>query len=113
MDRYEIRVTESADRDIGELFEYVAGRLHAPMAASDLVTKLYDAIKSLSKMPRRFPLSRDAYLAGQGFHTLLVDNYMVFYVVDEGTKTVIVHRVLYSKRKFNKLFIRDESEPES
>ena len=107
MVQYEVTVTPSADGDLDEIFTYVAEKLKVPDTAAKLVERIYSGLKSLNTMPKRFPLSRDAFLAKQGFRLLPVDNYLAFYVVDEDTKHVIVHRVLYAKRQYIKLFCPD------
>lgn len=110
METYKVEVTSIADRDLGEIFEYVAVTLAAPKAATGLVSRLYDSMRSLSASPLRCPAAKDAYLARQGFRTLFVDNYIVFYVVNEDAKQVIVHRVIYAKRNYRQLFVRGDQE---
>lgn len=105
MDKYKIEITRVADRDLGDNFEHVASQLFVPDTAAKLVSRLYDAISSLSESPLRYPLSRDNFLAKQGFRLLLVDNYIVFYVIDEPGKRVIVHRVVYARRNYRSLFV--------
>ncbi|MCL2336993.1 MAG: type II toxin-antitoxin system RelE/ParE family toxin [Firmicutes bacterium] len=107
MDNYNVVVTPSADEDLGDVFAYIAARLNAPMTAANLIAKFYDAISALSCAPFRCPLSKDPYLAKQGFRTLFVENYIVFFVVDEGLKQVIIHRVIYAKRNYRNLFIEE------
>ena len=105
--RYDVVVTHSADLDLGEIFEYVAIRLQVPETAAKLVDRLYGALEPLADMPYRYPLSRDAFLAKQGFRVIVVGNYLVFYVIDEAEKKVIVHRALYGKRNYRTLFASD------
>ena len=100
---YKVVVTSLADCDLEEIFEYIAIDLNSPNAAADMVSRLYDSAKSLSNFPLRHPLVRDDYLARQGFRFLAVKNYVVFYVVNEAAKQVIIHRVLHSKQSYQRL----------
>ena len=108
MPQFEIVVTSDADRDMDEIFSYVSEKLQVPNAASNLIEKIYTALNALTVMPGRFSLSRDAFLAKQGFHVLPVENYLVFYVIDNLNQRVIIHRVIYGKRNYTKLFLADE-----
>jgi addiction module RelE/StbE family toxin len=101
---YDVSLAPSADGDLDEIFNYIAVQLVEPETASHLIERLYEAIASLSFMPLRCPLSRDAFLAKQGYRVLPVENYIVFFVVGEPEKAVIVHRVLYGKRNYAALF---------
>jgi len=104
MEVYNVLVTPSADKDLDEIFSYVSEELLVPNTALKLIDTLYEALYSLSDMPKRNPLSRDTFLAKQGFHVLYVESYLVFYTVDEPEKQVVVHRVLYAKRNYKALF---------
>lgn len=100
MDAYNVLVTPSADRDLDEIFEYVAVRLNAPLTADKLVLRLFNAMSALSFSPWRCPLSKDPYLAKQGFRNLFAESYIIFFVVDDNAKNVIIHRVIYAKRNY-------------
>lgn len=45
----------------------------------------------------------DEFLKSKGYRKLIIDNYIVFYLVDEGNKQVIIMRVLYGKQKYEDL----------
>jgi toxin ParE1/3/4 len=108
MEEYNVTVTPGADRDMDEIFAYIAEKLKAPGAALNQIERMYTALNSLSAMPKRHPLSRDQFLAKQGFRLLPIDNYLAFYVVEDATNEVIVHRVIYAKRNYLKLFLDEE-----
>jgi len=112
MEQFKVVITSDADKDMDEIFEYISQKLHVPNAAANLVERIYNALKYLSAMPKRFPLSRDSFLAKQGFHILPIVNYLAFYVVDSAKKRVIVHRVISGKRNYTKLFLSSEQYPE-
>ncbi|MDR0288035.1 MAG: type II toxin-antitoxin system RelE/ParE family toxin [Clostridiales bacterium] len=107
MTQYKIFVTSDAYRDMDEIFMYVSEKLQVPDTAANLVERIYAGLNSLSSMPERYPLSRDTFLAKQGFCLLRVSNYLVFYVVENTAKRVIIHRVIYGKRDYIKLFLPD------
>lgn len=45
----------------------------------------------------------DEYLRNKGYRKLIVDNYIVFYLIWEEKKQVIIMRVLYGKQKYENL----------
>ena len=59
---------------------------------------LVEQISSLSHMPFRCPRPRDAALAAKGYRYLLVEKYLVFYVVVGDT--VQIRRILYARRNY-------------
>ena len=56
---------------------------------------------------KEFPFScnyvADEYLKSKGYRKLIIDNYIVFYLVEEENKQVIIMRVLYGKQKYENL----------
>ncbi len=54
-------------------------------------------------MPKRQNLVKDEVLSSRGIRRLLVDNYMIFYVVDDSKKKVTVIRILYFRRDWESL----------
>ena len=55
MVEYSIEITETAQRDLDEAFNYIAFHLENPQAAYDLTDAIYSGIRDLSTMPERFP----------------------------------------------------------
>ena len=53
--------------------------------------------------PARQPLVRDAYLASRGIRMLPADGYLIFYTIQEETKTVHILRIVHGKREWNAL----------
>jgi toxin ParE1/3/4 len=98
MDRYSIDITEPAETDLIEIGNYIASELLEPSIAQKVVGKIGEAILALEELPFRNALVVDEKLAFQGIRKIIVENYIVFYIVTEGSKTVTVVRILYSKR---------------
>jgi addiction module RelE/StbE family toxin len=96
-------ITEPAEADLHEIADYIAVELKEPSAAQHLMAKLAEAILELEQMPLRYALVSDERLAYQGIRKLVVENYLVFYVVSEKNKVVTIIRVLSGKREWNSL----------
>ncbi|GHU49032.1 toxin RelE [Clostridia bacterium] len=104
MERYEVVVTPSADTDIDGIFAYISKKLKGPDVAIGLIERIYKSLKTLEILPKRHALSRDKFLANQGFRSIKTGNYLAFYVVDDDAHTVVIHRVLHGRRNYAALF---------
>lgn len=98
MSRYNIEITEPAESDLYQIGSYIAKELQEPGLAQKLVSKIGDAILSLDEMPCRNGLVKDEQLSHQGIRKLLIDNYVIFYIVREENKMVTILRILYGRR---------------
>lgn len=98
MNNYHIDITEPAENDLREIGHYISRELLEPVIANKVVEKIGDAILTLEELPLRNSLVTDEKLSKRGIRKLLIDNYIVFYVVSEQLRTVIIIRILYSRR---------------
>jgi len=101
--KFSIMITAPAEADLLEIADYIAHELKEPAAAQHLMAKLAEAILELEQLPFRYALVSDERLAYQGIRKLVVDNYLVFYIVSENNKLVTIVRVVYGKREWNNL----------
>ena len=94
MKQYDVKISRMALSDMEQIYSYIADRL----LESDMAMRQYDriaeAIQSLNILPERCALVESEPERTQGLRQMLVDNYLVFYIV--GEDTVSVARVLYS-----------------
>ena len=106
--KYEIQITEKAEKDLAEAADYIEFHLLNPKAAGDLLDQVESEILALSSMPQKFKLVDDPVLHAWGIRFTMVKNYMVFFVIDEAAKTVHILRFLYGKRDWISIL---QSEP--
>lgn len=98
MKKYNVEVSEPAERDLHDIVRYISGQLLAPMTASKMMAEIEDALTDLADMPQRHPPVMDERLASMGYHKLLIKNYIAFFTIDESAKVVDVERILYARR---------------
>lgn len=91
-------MTAEAERDLAEIFEYVAFELEAFQTAAALLHRLDSAIKSLADMPERFRRYAREPWRSRNLRLCQVDNYLVLYIPQKETQTVIILRVIYGGR---------------
>jgi len=70
--------------------------------STDAALRHYDLViekvGSLSQMPQRCPSVRNTALKAKGYRCLVVENYLLFYVIKDNT--VQVRRIIYGKRNY-------------
>ena len=95
---YEVEVSEQADRDLREIFEYIAFELQSPENASGQLDRLEEQILNLDTMPERYRKYENEPWKSRGLRVLPVDNYVVLYIPDSNKKVVTILRVMYAGR---------------
>ncbi|CAK7080516.1 MAG: hypothetical protein EUB_01270 [Eubacterium sp.] len=98
MTNYEIIYTEKAISDLEDIFRYVAYALAEPEIAKRQAAELMDSADSLGTMPRRHPPSNEERLREKGVRVMPVNNYNVYYGVDEKSRNVKILRIIYRSR---------------
>ncbi len=95
---YQVVKTKRAVADVVNIHLYITQELRARQAADNLVDEFEKHLLELRFMPNRYPLVFDKKLAMRGIRKIPVNNYIIFYRVNEKTKRVTVLRVLYGSR---------------
>lgn len=101
--KYKIKFTNIANDDLGQIYNYSCEELAAEIAANNLLLKIESSIVRLSIFPESGSLVTDEILRNKGYHRLTVDNYLVFYLVDEENKQVVIVRILYGGRQYENI----------
>jgi len=89
--------------DMVEIVRYISHQLCNPSAAENLANEMIAATEGLAQFPYAMPIHRTAKPLKNEYRKLIVRNYIIFYWVDEATKTVVIARVLYAKRDHEQL----------
>lgn len=94
MKQYKVQITDKALADMEEIYNYIAIQLQAPENAIGQYNRIAKAIEELNMFPEKVRLMESEQERIMGLRQLVVDNYSVFYVIEN--ERVIVMRVLYS-----------------
>ncbi len=98
MKKYEVLVADRADKDLREIFEYIAFELLSYDNAVRQLERIEAAIERLDTFPEGYRLYEDEYWNRRNLRVLPVDNYVVFYIPDNDNLTVTIIRVIYGGR---------------
>lgn len=99
MESYNVKIYPTAKQDLLDIIDYL--NTLSPDAALRYYDLLTEQIASLSHMPDRCPRPKDLALATKGYRYLIVENYLVFYVISGNT--VQIRRILYGRRDYRSL----------
>ncbi|SFH14668.1 addiction module toxin, RelE/StbE family [Desulfotomaculum arcticum] len=97
MSNYLISITEAAEQDLAEIVDYIAN--DNPAAALKLAEKIEQSILQLEDFPLIGAIPKNRRLTRQGYRILIVDIYLVFYVL-LNNETVEIRRIISGKRDY-------------
>ncbi|SHO45236.1 type II toxin-antitoxin system RelE/ParE family toxin [Anaerocolumna xylanovorans] len=102
-DFFHILYTPLAYEDLDEIDTYISEILVNPQAAEDLMNEMEKSISRLEQFPYIGSEVADPYLASKGYRKLVVQNYLVFHLINPEQKQVVIMRVLYGAREYHNL----------
>lgn len=105
MKQFTVQITNKALADMEEIYNYIATQLKAPENAMGQYNRIAEAIEGLHVFPERAKLMESEPERIMGLRQLVVDNYSVFYVIED--RQVIVTRVLYSAMDISRRLLED------
>ena len=95
---YQVNVTPQATEQMRQAVLYIAQSLQAPQTAKRWADLLYQRIAGLRLMPSRYPLTEEEPWHTNGIRKMSVNNWLVYYLIDEENKGVSVIAVIYGRR---------------
>ncbi len=104
-DHYKLIILPEAQRDIGEIGLYIAQELFSPHAALSLLGSIQEEIQSLSYMPTRIKTIDEEPWGSQGVRKIRVNNYYIYFLVDDSEMTVKINAVIYVGRDQEKQMV--------
>ena len=99
---YDVVYSAEARQDLRNIYEYIAYKLLVPEIAFGQVDRIMKEARSLEQMPMRYTRYEEEPWHSQGLRFLPVDNYLIFYLLDEITSVVNIIRIMYGGRDVKK-----------
>ena len=93
---YTIRYLKTAENDLIEIFDYI--KQDKPTAAATYLERFDESILQLASNPFIGMVPKDGRLKKLGYRILVVDKYLVFYIIK--SKTVQIRRVIHGARQY-------------
>ena len=99
-EQYRLVYLPVAKQDMLDIMRYISHELSNPSAAAKLAEEMIEAADKLTT----FPYAHEAYQPIRAlkheYRKLLVQNYIMFYWVDNENMTITISRVIYARRNF-------------
>ena len=98
---YSYEFSPLSEYDLNEIFDYLVSELFSPQAAEQLIENIQDAVERVCEFPFSRPLLTNTILRGKGYRLLVVQNFNIFYVVEN--QTVVIRRILHGSRNYESM----------
>lgn len=95
---YRVHITRIAYGHMTAIKNYIANELMVPNAAKQLLLSMRESISKLDSMPERYKLLDEEPWRSKGIRRIIVENYYIYYVINENIKEVQVIAVIYAGR---------------
>ncbi len=87
---------KAAEEDFTEIITYIA--LDHPSADEAIAEKIEKSLSNLSTYPLIGKTPNEEELATMGYRFLVVQNYLIFYTIED--HTIWVHRIIHGARDY-------------
>ena len=77
---FEVEISNQADIDLRNIYEYIAFELQSPMIASGQIDRLEKSIIGLNQMPARFRKYEKEPWHSRGLRIMTIDNYFKYFI---------------------------------
>lgn len=108
MSKYKVTISSDAIEDLRDIHSYITFSLQAKQSAANQLNRIRKAIYDLETFPLRYKLVEWEPWSSMNVHQFSVNNYEIFYIVDEERKNVSVIHVFYGGRNIESI-IQNES----
>ena len=98
-DKYQVRLLNIAEEDFTEIISFISA--DNPSAADAIANNIEKNLELLSANPNLGRIPREEGIRNLGYRYLIVQNYLIFYTIEE--KTVFIHRILHGARNYKTL----------
>jgi plasmid stabilization system protein ParE len=106
--KYEVQISDKAEDDLDSIIDYMISKLKAPRAADNFIRLLEEKIESIEVSPKAYKIIDDEKLSVDEIRVVQVNNYLVFFMIDDKKKVVSIIRVLYGRRDWLNILLIEE-----
>lgn len=98
MGNYNLFYSELAKDDLKEIALYISAELKNPSAAENLIVRIIETAENCTQFPYSNPVYVSLKPLKREYRKAYVDNFMLFYWVNEDKKCIEISRVIYARR---------------
>jgi len=100
---YKLNISKDVHNDIDSIVTYISHELKGLQAADSFLDDIEKSYRNIVDNPFMYALCNDELLHRKEYRKITIKNYLIFYRIDEPTKTVFVVRIIYSARDYANL----------
>ena len=97
---YSLEYLPIAKQDMIDIAWYISHKLSNPIAAERLANEMVEAAEKLTDFPYAYSAYHPIRPLQQEYRRIPVQNYLMFYYVDEAQKRITIARVIYTRRDY-------------
>lgn len=102
--QYKVIVSPNAIEDLQNIYNYIAYEKKSIINAELQISRIKEDVIKLDTLPNAFKTYPKEPWCSKGLKYFPIDNYLVFYMVDEDKKQVNVLRIIYGKMNLSKIW---------
>lgn len=100
---YTLRYLELAKKDVNDIVYYISNNLKNETAAYKFIELYKKNIMNIKVFPYGSSIYKSTRKLDYEYRCSRVKNYLIFYLIDETNKEIVITRVLYKKRNLLEL----------
>ena len=96
---YKVRITEFAEEELKNIYNYIYQNLKEPQIAKRVVNKIEQEIYRLKISPH---LYQEVYIKprNERYRRAIIGKYIILYKIEENKKEVLIFRIFYGKKDY-------------
>lgn len=106
---YNLEILQLAKNDIKKIISYIYFELDNKTAAKEMRESINCGFEKIVQFPYGCSILKTCKNTDYDYRALKIKNFLMYYIIHEETKTVVVARVLYKKANANFILDRDYS----
>ena len=100
---YNIEFLPLAKKDIYYTLYYISNELKNPTAATSLAKKIIDNVNTILTFPYGTSVYKTSKPLKHEYRAVKINNYLLFYTINEKDKIIIISRFIYQKMNINNM----------
>lgn len=100
---YDVKFTSQFEDDLDDALTYISQKLCSPTAQKMLFEKVNEVISNIKKYPLIYPIYHNETIAQKGYRYAVVNNYLIFYTVNDDSGIITIIRFIYGKQNITYL----------
>ncbi len=98
--KYKVIITPTAYKEINKIYDYITDDLYAENATKRLMNKVEQEVQRLKDAPKIHTEIEKFDELKRVYRRIVVDNYVILYIIDEDNEVVFVSHMYYGRRNY-------------